>query len=79
MIMLCSSERTSRKEENMGIFQKIEQWLQGKKAYIVMLSGIIAALLGYLDGQLTIMQALTALWAALGLGAIRSGIGKVTK
>lgn len=60
----------------MGIFAKIEAFLQGKKAYLVMLSGIIAAVLGYAEGQLTILQMASAIWAALGLGALRSGISK---
>ena len=60
----------------MGIIEKIEKWLQGKKTYLVIISGIIAAILAYLNGDMTLVQALSAIWVALGLGAVRSGVSK---
>lgn len=62
----------------MGLLQKIEGWLDGKKTYLVMLSGICMAIVGYLDHTLTLPQAIAAVWAALGLGAVRSAIGPGT-
>lgn len=60
----------------MGIITRIEQLLQGKKAYLVMVGGIIAAVVAYLNGDMSLMQMVGAIWTALGLGALRSGIGK---
>lgn len=56
---------------------KIQNWLSGKKAYIVMIGAIIAAIGGYAEGTLTLAELVTAIFAALGLGATRSAIGKV--
>ena len=63
----------------MGIIAKIEAWLQGKKTYILIVGGIAAALVSYVNGELTLMQLVQALWAALTAGALRSGIGKIGK
>jgi hypothetical protein len=60
----------------MGFIQSIEKFLQGKKAYIVMLSGVVAALLGVINGDLTMVQAISAIWASAGLGAMRSAVSK---
>lgn len=60
----------------MGLLAKIEAFLRGKKAYFVMLSGICLAVTGYLEHTLTLTQAIGAIWGALGVGAIRSAIGK---
>ena len=59
------------------MLEKIGQWLQGKKTYIVaIIVGILAALqaLGYV-----IPEYVYAILAALGLGAVRSGIDKSGK
>jgi len=60
----------------MGIIAKIEAWLQGKKTYLVMVGGVIAAVVGFLNKDLSLIQLISAIWAALGLGALRSGIEK---
>jgi len=62
----------------MELIQNIEEWLQGKKAYTVMIGAILLAIGGFLHGELSMAQAINALIAALGLGAIRSAIGKVS-
>ena len=63
----------------MGILQKIELWLQGKKTYLVMIAAILGAIAAYSTGDMTLIQALEAIMAALGLGALRSGVAKVGK
>lgn len=63
----------------MGIFTKIEQWFQGKKTYLIMAVAVGGAIIAYLNGDLTFIQAAQAVMAAFGFGALRSGIGKVTK
>ncbi|GAF69460.1 unnamed protein product [marine sediment metagenome] len=55
------------------------EWLQGKKTYLVVAAAVIAAIIGYLNGELTIVQGVGAILAALGLGSARSAIGKVGK
>ena len=62
----------------MGI-QKIEAMLQGKKTYLVVIISILTAVVSYLNGSLDLAGLVTAILASLGLGGIRSAIGKVTK
>ena len=56
---------------------KIKVWLNGKKTYLVMLSGIIAAVLGWLSGSLELAGMIGAILGALGLGAVRDAIAKI--
>lgn len=63
----------------MGMLGNIEAGLQGKKAYIVMIAAIIGAICAYITGNMTLVQAIEAILAALGLGAMRSAVGKVSK
>ena len=60
----------------MGIIAKIEAWLQGKKTYILIIGAIVAAIVGYVEGTVTMQQMIAAIWTALMGGALRSGIGK---
>ena len=60
----------------MGIIAKIEQWLQGKKTYLVVVSALLGAVIAYLNGDLSLVQALQTIAAALGFGALRSGVSK---
>jgi hypothetical protein len=61
------------------ILSKIGAWLQGKKAYLVMVVAILSAILGYAEGQLTLVQMVSAILAAMGFGATRSAISKIGK
>jgi len=60
----------------MGILAKIETWFQGKKTYLLVISGVIAAVVGYLEHTLTLNQMIAAIWASLTAGSLRSGIAK---
>ena len=62
----------------MGVIAKIEAWLQGKKTYILVIGAIVAAIVGYVEGTFTLIQAGQAIWIALFGGALRSGITKST-
>lgn len=50
------------------------QFLSGKKTYIVAGLAILAAVLGYFDGDLDIKGAVEAVFAALGTMGLRSAI-----
>jgi hypothetical protein len=63
----------------MDLLAKIGAWLQGKKTYLVMIAAILGAIAGYATGELTVVQMIQAIMAALGLGALRSGVAKVSK
>ncbi len=49
----------------------------GKKTYIVMFTAIIGAVGAYLTGDLNLIEAGTAVLAALGLGGLRDAIKKI--
>ena len=59
----------------MGILEKIEKMLQGKKTYIIAVLtgvGVVLTILG-----IDIPNIVWPILGALGLGAIRSAVGKV--
>ncbi len=61
----------------MGILQKIEQWLAGKKTMIVaILTAVGAGMTAY---GITIPEWIWILLAGAGLGAVRSAVGKLNK
>jgi hypothetical protein len=62
----------------MSILQQIDAALKGKKTYIVMLAGILAAVAAYVTGEATLVQAGQMLLIALGLGGLRSGVANKT-
>lgn len=54
-------------------------FLQGKKTYILVTLGVLALLINFLSGDITLMQflsseKLTELIGLLGLGTIRAGV-----
>lgn len=51
-------------------------FLAGKKTYLVMALGILAAVVGLANGKLTLAEAATAVLGALGLGSLRAGVKK---
>ena len=50
--------------------------LSGKKTYIVMIVAIVGAIGGFLTGEVTLVQTITAILSALGLGTLRAGVKK---
>ncbi len=57
------------------MFENIRKFLEGKKTYLVSIGLIIAALVKYsVDGNLA--ELITAIFSALGLSTLRSGIAK---
>ncbi len=48
--------------------------LKGKKTYIVAAGGILAALGGYLTGQMSVFEAVLVGINSLGLSSLRAGI-----
>lgn len=48
----------------------------GKKTYIVSLGVILAAVGGYLTGEMTLAETVTTALAGLGLGTLRMGVAK---
>lgn len=59
------------------MFKGIRDAIDGKKAYLVMVGAIIAAVIGWSNGSLTDVQALSAIFAALQTGAFRSAFEKI--
>lgn len=53
----------------------ISKWLNGKKTYIVLVVGIISVLVGWWDGDISAVEAWSAIWAALTAAGLRSAIG----
>ena len=49
--------------------------LDGKKTYALALAAILAAIAGYLTGDLTAVQAVEAAWAGGVAATLRHGIG----
>ena len=56
------------------IFEKIREFLKGKKTYLITIVGILGALIAYADGGMTFIQMAEAILAALGLSALRAGV-----
>lgn len=48
--------------------------LQGKKTYSLVVAGILAAIAGYLGGDLDVAQTVEAILIALGFATVRHGI-----
>ncbi len=48
--------------------------LQGKKTYSIVVAGILAAIAGYLSGELTVAQLVEAVLIALGFATLRHGV-----
>ena len=53
-------------------------WLDGKKTYIAAAAVVVAALAGFLGGDLTLGQAVANALEGLGLAALRSGVAKAS-
>ena len=58
----------------MGILADLKEILKGKKTYLIALSAIVAALLGYANDQLTIIQLVQAIFMAIGGMTLRAGM-----
>lgn len=59
----------------MALLNKIEAFLDGKKSYLLMVSGVLTALIAFLNHTITLQELIAAIWASLSLGAVRSAIG----
>lgn len=53
---------------------KVREFLKGKKTYIVAAAGILAAVLAYVQDQLTTVQLAEAIFAAIAAATIRAGV-----
>ena len=52
----------------------LRTFLKGKKTYIVAIVAIFTALLGFIDGSLTLADFIQSIFTALGAMALRAGI-----
>ena len=50
------------------------EWLKGKKTYLVCVAGILAAVIGYLNGEISMAQAIEAIFIAIGGITLRAGV-----
>jgi len=55
----------------------MNDFLSGKKTYIVALGVIVAAAVSYATGELTLADAITRGLEGLGLATLRAGVAKV--
>jgi len=53
--------------------------INGNKTYLVAVITILTSFIGYAEGTITMPELVAAIFAALGLGAVRHGISKVEK
>jgi hypothetical protein len=60
----------------MSWFSKANELLSGMKTYLVAIVAIVGALIGYVDHQLTLIQLLQAIWAAITAMTIRAAVKK---
>ena len=58
----------------MSSLASIRAFLQGKKAYITAVIGVLGAVAAWASGQITNMELLVAIWAAVSMIFIRSGV-----
>ena len=55
----------------------IREWLRGKKSYLVGVGAIVAAVLGFAEGEIELPALVAAITAAIMAMTIRAGIAKV--
>lgn len=60
----------------MEWFTNLIEKLKGSKAYILLASAILAAIAAYLGDEITFVQMVSAIWAAITGMAFRAGISK---
>jgi len=56
--------------------QKVKEWLSGKKTYLVCAAAILAAVIAYSQDQVTLIQLIEAVLAAIGGMTLRAGVTK---
>jgi hypothetical protein len=56
---------------------RIREWLKGKKSYLVAAAGVLAAVIGWSDGELDTPAMVAAVVAALEAMALRAALAKV--
>ena len=54
----------------------VVDWLKGKKTYITAIAGALAAVGGWLGGEMSIVGMFQSVWAALSVVFIRLGVTK---
>lgn len=60
----------------MTWISKIKAFLAGKKTYLTALAGIVAAVLGWTQGEIDDPAFIAALWAAIMAVFMRAGVAK---
>lgn len=63
----------------MEWFTNFIEKLKGKKAYLLLASAILGAIGAYLGDEMTFVQMVAAIWAAITGMAFRAGITKSTR
>ena len=54
----------------------LNEFLSGKKTYIVAIGAVVAVAVSFLNGDLTVGEAVQATLGALGLATLRAGVTK---
>ena len=60
-------------------FGKARTLLSGKKTYLTAIAGIVGALLGWINGELSVAQFIIAIFACIEAINLRAGIEKTKK
>lgn len=63
----------------MEWFIKTVEWLKGKKTYFLSFGAMLTAIGIYLSGDITLMEMVEAIWAAILAMTIRAGVSKSGK
>lgn len=50
------------------------KWITNNKTHLVAISGAVSAIAAFATGQISIIELGAAIWGALGLSALRSGV-----
>ena len=58
----------------MNMINRIREVLRGKKAYLAAAAGLLGALIAWIDGAISGMGFLAALWASIQACFIRAGV-----
>lgn len=59
-----------------SMLTKLKNGLEGKKTYIVAAAVVLTALGAFLNGDLTLIQAVEQALVGMGIGTLRAGVAK---
>lgn len=73
-IVFLKVKQILKEEKNMETLAKLRGILIGKKTYVLALGAIIGTVVAWMNGQVTDIEAVQQIWAALVATTIRAGV-----